>query len=222
MDLWEAIQSRHSVREYNTRPVEPEVLNELQAMADQFNAEADLHIQLIRDQPEAFQSLMAKFRHFKNVRHYFAMVAKEDPESQERLGYYGEKLVLRARQLGLGTCWVAATYNKGKCISNIHPGEKRHAVISLGYAEDMGHPRSTKSIEELSHSDAPMSEWFRKGMEAAQLAPTGMNRQNFRFTLDGDRVRAQAGHGLSAAMDLGIVKCHFEIGAQDGAWSWME
>ena len=57
-------------------------------------------------------------------------------------------------------------------------------------------------------------------MEAALLAPTAINQQKFHFTLDGDTVRAKAGLGPCAKIDLGIVKCHFEIGAQDGDWKW--
>lgn len=29
-----------------------------------------------------------------------------------QIGYYGERLVLKAQELGLNTCWVAMSYNK--------------------------------------------------------------------------------------------------------------
>ena len=65
-----------------------------------------------------------------------------------------------------------------------------------------------------------MPVWFKKGMEAALLAPTAMNQQKFHFTLDGNVVTAKAGLGFYTKLDLGIVKCHFEIGAQGGDWKW--
>lgn len=67
-----------------------------------------------------------------------------------------------------------------------------------------------------------MPDWFRKGVEAALLAPMAMNQQKFFLTLAGERVLAKAGTGFCTKMDLGIVKYHFEIGAGEGAFRWGE
>ena len=45
---------------------------------------------------------------------YLALVGKKSPKLDELCGYYGEKLVLFAQQLGLNTCWAALTYNRRK------------------------------------------------------------------------------------------------------------
>ena len=70
-------------------------------------------------------------------------------------------------------------------------------------------------------------EWFARGVELALLAPTAMNQQKFRFELlDGDadagkpRVKATTGLGSYAAIDLGIAKLHFELGAGPDAFKW--
>ena len=52
------------------------------------------------------------------------------------------------------------------------------------------------------------------------LAPTAVNQQKFMFILDGNKVKAKAGMGPYAKLDLGIVKYHFEVGAEGGSWSW--
>ena len=57
-------------------------------------------------------------------------------------------------------------------------------------------------------------------MEAAMLVPTAMNQQKFHFTLDKNIATAKAGLGFYTKLDLGIVKCHFEIGAQGADWNW--
>jgi uncharacterized protein YfiM (DUF2279 family) len=57
-------------------------------------------------------------------------------------------------------------------------------------------------------------------MEAAQLAPTAINQQKFRFELNGDAVKASAGFGFYTKVDLGIAKCHFEAGADGSGWQW--
>lgn len=53
------------------------------------------------------------------------------------------------------------------------------------------------------------------------MAPTAMNQQKFTFTLKGDKVRADAGLGFYAKVDLGIVKYHFELGAQRTGEVWV-
>ena len=63
-------------------------------------------------------------------------------------------------------------------------------------------------------------EWYRRGVEAALLAPTAMNQQKFRFALDGDRVKAKAGIGFYSKVDLGIAKYHFEAGSGRGSDVW--
>ncbi|MBO5094273.1 MAG: nitroreductase, partial [Lachnospiraceae bacterium] len=63
-------------------------------------------------------------------------------------------------------------------------------------------------------------QWFRKGIEAALLAPTAMNQQKFVFTLKGNTVSAKAGMGFYTKTDLGIVKYHFEAGAGVENFSW--
>ena len=68
-------------------------------------------------------------------------------------------------------------------------------------------------------------EWFMRGIEAAMLAPTALNQQKFVFVLhDDNKVEAKARFVLLngyAPIDLGIVKCHFEIGAGKENFEWV-
>jgi hypothetical protein len=64
-------------------------------------------------------------------------------------------------------------------------------------------------------------DWFIAGVKAAQLAPTANNQQKFMFTFMGDNsVRAESLGGAFSQIDLGIVKCHFEIGVSPQAFRW--
>lgn len=220
MDIFETMKTRHSVRTYNNRKIESDVAKELQMLIDQCNKDSGLHIQLCLDEPNAFDGFMAHYGKFNNVRNYIALIGKKAKDLDEKIGYYGEKIVLKATELGLGTCWVAMTYSKSKCGATIDKGEKLVCVISLGYFDKDGVPHKTKSIEELSRSNGNMPDWFRSGMKAAQLAPTAMNQQKFLFILDGDKVTAKASRGFYTKLDLGIVKCHFELGAGTENFKW--
>lgn len=218
MDLKQAIEQRHSVRSYTDQKIEGEVLRELRETVDGCNQKGGLSIQLCLNEPEAFSGRMARYGSFRNVKNYIALVGKKSPELDEKCGYYGQQVVLKAQQLGLNTCWVAMTYSKGKSTATVKPGEKLLMVISLGYGESAGVSHPVKPIEQLCTVNGAMPDWFREGMQAAQLAPTAMNQQKFHFTLANDAVTATAGSGFYTKVDLGIAKCHFEIGAGKSIW----
>ena len=220
MELLEAIKKRHSVRNYTDVEIEGTILDELQAFIDECNRESGLNIQLCLNEPQAFSTMMAKFGKFNNVNNYLAIVGKKGESLEETAGYYGEKVVLKATQLGLNTCWVAMTYGKGKCVAKRGKDERVAIVITIGYGVTEGVTHKVKPIEVLGKIDESTPEWFIKGLEAAQLAPTAMNQQNFTFELIENKVRALPGGGFYSKIDLGIAKYHFEIGAGAGDWSW--
>jgi nitroreductase len=220
MDLLETINLRHSVRSYTDKKIDGDTLDQLRKIVDECNSGSGLNIQLCLNEPEAFSSLMAKYGRFRNVKNYIALVGKNDNQLEEKAGYYGEKIVIKAQQLGLNTCWVATTYDKGKNAAKVNSGEKLLMVITVGYGEANGVPRKTKPIEKLCSANGNMPDWFKKGMEAAQLAPTAMNQQKFSFELNENTVKAVSGLGFYVKVDLGIAKYHFEIGAGKDGWEW--
>lgn len=225
MVLLEAIKARHSVRSYIDRKIEDEVLNQLQQIIKQCNKESGLNIQLCLNEPGAFSGMMARIGRFKNVKNYIALVGKKSDDSlDEKCGYYAEKIVLKAQQLGLNTCWVGMTYSKRKSKKAImlNSDEELLMVIAIGYGEINGVSHEVKPIEKLSNIEKfeSVPEWFLNGMKAVQLAPSAMNQQKFKFELDGDIIHTKSGSGSYTKIDLGIAKYHFEIGAGEKNWNW--
>ena len=74
MTLQEAIAQRHSVRQYEDRPLSPKHEKTLQAYINKVNDKSGLRIQLITDEPKAFASPMAKCMKFAGCRNYIALV----------------------------------------------------------------------------------------------------------------------------------------------------
>ncbi len=217
----EAIRARHSVRQYLNNPLKPDELATLRAEVDACNRESGLRIQLVTNEPKAFEGSMARYGKFCGVANYFALVGKTGPDLQEKCGYWGERLVLKAQMMGLNTCWVALTFSKVKSAYTLGEGEKLVAVIALGRGATQGASRKSKTMEEVSQVNGPMPDWFKAGMEAVLLAPTAVNQQKFLFTLLEDgRVSAQPGHAFYVKMDLGIAKYHFEVGAGKENVQW--
>ena len=228
MTIQEAIEARHSVRAYKDQPLADEVARRLEEEIAVVNQKGNLHVQLIRNEPKAFQGTMAKYGKFRNANNYLVMAGKKAEDLDERIGYYGEHLVLLAQTLGLNTCWVGLSYSKVPGTYVLDEGEKIACYIAIGYGETQGVGHKIKTVEQVSNASDATPSWFRKGVEAALLAPTAVNQQKFSFEYVGvkdGRHQVSAKKGFSmigyTKMDLGIAKYHFEIGAGKVNYEWV-
>lgn len=210
MELIEVMKSRHSVRQYQDKPIEEEKKAILDTLIAEINQENNLHIQAIYDEPKCFDSFMAYYGKFSGVKNYIALIKKKSDPLDETLGYQGERIVLKAQELGLNTCFVALTHGKSKAI--IQKGEKLVCLIALGYGVTQGVSHQSKPIEKASNAKKDSPSWFLEGVKAALLAPTAMNQQKFRFELQEDgQVKRSTKGGFYTKLDLGIANCHFEM-----------
>lgn len=205
MQMLDLMKERHSVRQYSDKKIDGDVKTKLDTYVASINEESGLSMQIFYNEPNCFNSMLAHYGKFSNVKNYIAIVGKK--EEQEKSGYYGEKLVLKCQELGLNTCWVALTH--GKVNVQTKPQQKLLILIALGYGTNTGVAHKSKPIKELCKEDA-YPEWFMKGMEAVSLAPTAMNQQKFLFEMKNGQVYAKALRGFYSKIDLGIVKYHFE------------
>lgn len=106
MDVFEAVQNRHSVRSYLDTPIPEETAKKLRGAIEDVNRESGLHFALFTQELTGFAGKL------KNVRNYIAFAGSGE-KLEERIGYYGAKLMLEAQMLGLNSCWVAMSFNKG-------------------------------------------------------------------------------------------------------------
>lgn len=221
----ETIRERHSVREYDGKPLSRAEFNALIAVVEECARESGLDIQLVGDNPEVF-NVIARFGLIRGCRTHVAFVVDDGMArgvvDDEAIGYSGQKIVLAAQNMGLNTCWCALCSRK-KSRAVVAPGKKIRLIIAVGHGKTQGFSRKTKSVEALSSVEcAKAPAWFAAAMEAAQLAPTAMNNQNFKITLlsDGKTVHIDAPQSGLNVIDEGIVRCNFEIAANEAGADW--
>ena len=193
----EAIRARHAVRNYTAKPLSPEIIDELSQEIEQCNRQGQLHIQLVTENEDAFKTFIPLFGRFKNVKNYIALAAKKQGDFYVKCGYCGARLMVKAQQAGLNSCWVTNTYNAKKCPVTLAPDEELVGVIAIGYGASDGTPHKSKSMEKL------------------------FNKQNFFIEANGNTVsiRTKDNHPMSQ-INTGIVKYHFEIGAGRENFNW--
>jgi nitroreductase len=224
MELLDAIRNRHAVRRFKDQPIDEATADAIKKTIERCNEESGLHIQLVLDEPKAFSNKLVTYGQFSGVRNYLVMVGPKGPEWEEKIGYYGEKIVIFAQTIDLNSCWVGLTYKKIPGAFTLREGEVIHCVIALGYGVDQGKQHPLKSLDRFFEADGEIPEWFANGLEAAVLAPTAVNQQKFKFILHpGNRVEAKILPSLLGYthIDLGIAKYHFELAAGADNFGWI-
>lgn len=134
---------------------------------------------------------MAHYGKFSGVKNYIALIGKKSAQLDELCGYYGERLVLKAEQLGLNSCWVAMTYKKIPGAFKIDSGDSP-AWFRAGVEAALLTPTAMNQQK------------FTFTLDSAS----------------GRAVSAKAGTGFYTKVDLGIAKYHFEIGAGKDNFIW--
>ena len=223
---WEAVEKRISCRAYRNEKIDSDTLQRLSDYIAELNRESGLRFQICTTDSPTIKLSAAMFD--GDVYTYAVLVGGDDPITSEKVGYYGQKLVLYATRLGLGTCWVAGTYDSKSITAEVSEGEKVWDVIPMGYAHDRTPAKQRviratirkrdRKIEDFVESDMSFDElpdWLRQSVKAVKLGPSAVNQQPVNIVYRDGRVFAKIwknGHGLQFN-DLGIAKYQFEVGA---------
>jgi nitroreductase len=244
-----AIAARRSRRNYQKdRPIEAKARDQLAGVCSSFRPYPCARVEFVAEPPDdVFANAVGLYGNIKNAPGFLAFVADTaDPGMQEKIGYTGEAVVLEATRLGLGTCWVALTYNAKRVSSIIKlaAGEKLVAVSPVGYTLEQwtfeekvftlfGTMHQRKPLDSmvtgLKETDRPA--WAKAALEAARLAPSATNRQPWSFDVgnDGIIVSIKASgmeFNVSKRLDCGIAMLHVELGAMSsdmtGSWEFLK
>ena len=232
MTIQEALFQRVSRRAYDGKPLNAEMVKVLERRINFLNAQSGLYIQLAVGQSEAFQSILKTYGLFRGVANYIGMVGKDkDPDLEEKVGYFGEMLVLEATALGLDTCFVGGSYDKEKVALDLPDDTRLVLTIAIGHApKDQSfrekiiraatHRRSLP-LETLFTTSGDTPEWFMNGMRGIASAPSALHRQPVRFDYDHGKVTANlVNQGALTFVDLGIAKANFVIASGVGTWDF--
>ncbi len=235
MSYKQAILTRQSRRSFTKELPTIDQIKRLRECIEKTNDENGLNIQLMIDEEAGFSSFKSCYGVLTGVKNYIALVGpKEDENIHEKLGYFGEKLLLECENLGMGTCWVGGTFDREQCRCKVEEDEAFHCVIAFGNVKKNQTPKEkimrnvfhtlnkTKKIENLFYSENDtVPNWFIEGMRMVQRAPSAINRMPVMFYYSYGNVYAKVKEPKVVELyDLGIAKAHFEIGAQCGTWEF--
>lgn len=207
--IFEIMQKRYSVRNYNSREIEK---GKLQKMKDYFDENrkgplgSDVRFEIVdaTDYEQAELKKLGTYGLIKGPRVFIAGAVKKSETAMEDFGYCMEKNILLATDLGLGTCWLGGALNRSTFALKLNAGtdELIPAVTPLGYTGDkktftenlvrmaIG-SKNRKKPEELFFDksvDTPLgpdsSGQYSKALAAVRMAPSASNKQPWRIIKD--------------------------------------
>ncbi|MGD9559750.1 MAG: nitroreductase family protein [Oscillospiraceae bacterium] len=220
----QAIAARRSRRAYRG-PVGDEAAHRLEHWAAQLNLENGLFIELRREGGAVFAGLRNSYGLFSGVHSLLVLAGRaDDADLDEKVGHAGQRLVLEAVKMGLGSCWVGGTFDRQQVQSWLVPGHRAVAVITVGPVKVggslMGRAAGRisggrrKRPQQMMDTDSAPPEWFVAGVAAAAAAPSALGRQPVRFAWQAGVASARVPEDRALQrVDLGIAKLHFEIAA---------
>lgn len=228
MDIIQAMKERRSVRSFNGKPLSPEMVSDLEkAIKDSFTLFGGNVTIRLKSFDIKGDFKPSTYGVIKGACDFFLMAIGEGEDSDLTAGFQFEQIVLKAWQLGLGTCWIAGTY-KGSQFDERESwpeGESLKIICPVGVAEK---PRMMeKMMRKMVGSDnrKPFGELFFEDdfkhsldstnkfaspLEMLRLAPSSTNSQPWRVLVKDDKVLFyyKPKYPISV-IDCGIGICHF-------------
>lgn len=237
------VEQRYSVRTFDNRPVEKEVKDKILSYAAKLENPLGPHmnVKFIEKEASPDGEKLGTYGVIKGAGLFLGTTIANEEGALEALGYEFEQLVLYITSLGLGTCWLGGTFNKGAFAEAMQVKEQElFPIIS-----PVGYPAGKRIYEKLfrktlkADSRLPWEKiFFADGfhrplskedageyefpLEMLRQAPSAANKQPWRVVFDGKAFHFYEKHSISEAgpvdmqrIDVGIAICHFHLAAME-------
>ncbi|MGV9171337.1 MAG: nitroreductase family protein [Promethearchaeia archaeon] len=250
----EIIRARKSWRTYLEESIEEETRKRLLDFVDKLgnspfgNSKVRFKFMSLEDSAEI--NRFATYGMIKGAPYYLLGAVERFKHAYEHYGYLFEKIILKATDLNLGTCWLGGTFDRKKVSKaiDLNKNEIIPAVTPIGYVESrrfMGkavrwliRAKKRKEWKEIFYRkkgnsliplDKEKAERYKKGLEMVRIGPSAKNRQPWRI------VKAEkknifhfyrADSASYSRLDISIAVCHFHLTCKEerlnGRWNIKE
>lgn len=229
MDIIQAMQERRSVRNFDGKPLSQEqkdtLLNFASEAYNPFGGNNTLRLKAF-DLAAGYKP--ATYGSIKGANDFFLLAFDiDDPMALLSAGFCFEQVVLKAWQMGLGTCWIAGTYKKTKFDDGQTwpDGQALHVVCPVGVAAKKGLLEKVTRFALGSQNRKPFAELFflndfstplpeenrfAQALKMLRIAPSSTNSQPWRALVVDQTVHfyCKPKNPISR-LDVGIGICHF-------------
>lgn len=246
----ESINRRVSTRSYSEQPIPEASLSQLLEYIGSFSSGPfGSRLRFVFIDESASQASERKklgtYGMISGDRYYIGGAVEKGPYAELDYGYCLERIILKATELGLGTCWLGGTLNRGSFADKIKlrdneivpavtpigiPAELKRLTVRL--AQNLMQVRKRREFGSIFYdglAGRPLSKegggLWTAALEAVQAGPSASNKQpwrvikadsSFHFCLDYDPLYNRAFKDFAIQkVDMGIALCHFELSAKE-------
>ncbi|WP_026883642.1 nitroreductase family protein [Clostridium akagii] len=239
----QTIKKRYSVRTYQEkRPISEKDKEKLMAYANALSNPFGVHVSfhLLETKDASNSQKLGTYGVIKGTKVFLGATVPAGELSLEAVGYDFEKLILYATHLGIGTCWLAATFNRSAFTTAI--GVKENELLPA--ISPIGYPAEKKSLTESlfrktlksnqrkiwnelffkENFNTPLTETdagvYALPLEMLRLAPSASNKQPWRvvqsngayhFYAEIDQGNSDDNTVVIQRVDVGISASHFHL-----------
>lgn len=239
------VEERKSIRTYLSAPITEEDREKISAYIDYLSSapspfECKIRIRIFDVNKEINSKDLGTYGVIKNARTYLGVAVEKSPIAMQAVGYSFEKLVLYAQSIGLGTCWLGGTFNRGEFAKAMQIEENEFFPIAspIGYPAPKNH--TINKVMRMAIKADKRKEWdklffdgdFSKpltkeeagkwaySLEMVRLAPSAANKQPWRIVRQGNmwhffEKKEMSSENDIQRLDVGIALCHFELAAKE-------
>ncbi|KAL0206862.1 hypothetical protein P9112_012573 [Eukaryota sp. TZLM1-RC] len=228
--LLNAIPQRHSRRSFDpAKPVSLEMIDKLKTFATEFRPFDGIRTEVKECLPELpiFKGIVGGLGKASGAPIFAAVIVDTQQQAHAaKAGIIFESFVLKCTELGLGTCWIAGTYNKANANQyfSLKPNEKILSVTPIGYPVErkgfgekmlstLSGSHKRRSLSDIVLSDIPDQTWVHSALENVRIAPSAVNRQPWLISYENNTYsfffNGSDTPNYSKAMDVGIAIAHF-------------
>lgn len=233
IDVKETIKRRVSTRSYEEKSL---TKKDKRKLID-FNADltnpfgVDVKVQYISKDKGAEDVQLGTYGTIRGAKDFLAITVKDQPYAMEAVGYQFENLVLYATDMGLGTVWLAGTFNRKdfKNVIEISDEDLFPCICPVGYP---GQKRSfIEKITRVSLGSKKRKEWdklfflddfsksltkedagrYTDALDMLRLAPSATNAQPWAVVKEGDKFHFFCNYKNSINNDVKKIK-HLDLG----------
>ena len=233
IDVKETIKRRVSTRSYEekslTKKDKRKLIDFNASLTNPFGV--DVKVQYISKDKGAEDVQLGTYGTIRGAKDFLAITVKDQSYAMEAVGYQFENLVLFATDMGLGTVWLAGTFNRKDfknvieisdadlfpCICPVgYPGQKRSFIEKITRAS-LG-SKKRKEWDKLFFLDDFSKSLTKEGagrytdaLDMLRLAPSATNAQPWAVVKEGDKFHFFCNYKNSINNDVKKIK-HLDIG----------
>jgi len=210
----EIIRKRKSIRKFDLNPLDAASLEKVRTIAESVKPLYPIKYSI---------EIANKTKGMFNIKapHYLVFGSEEKEGAYENIGFIGQQLDLLLPEAGIGTCWLGAA----------KPGEKEASALPHVICIAFGKPAEPLYREHSGFnrkSLSAISEGNDTRLEAARLAPSGLNAQNWYFIAENGKIHCYRkkpnpllGFMLNklGRIDIGIAICHIAEESENFSFS---